>query len=129
MLQDAVHDGIASGLSEPAALEAARDSIVSMFDSIDDEYLRARADDVRDVFARLGAAMCGDDTSSGGILLTKGCILVADELLILPSSILLLLQESCAIGAAPQVMSALLPIRKASQCRWVRISPAFMTGI
>jgi phosphotransferase system enzyme I (PtsI) len=51
-----------------------------MFEGIDDEYLRARADDVRDIFGRLRAAMAGE-SSGGQVQMPGGCILVAEELL------------------------------------------------
>ena len=53
---------------------------MAMFEGIDDEYLRARADDVRDIFGRLRAAMAGE-SSGGQVQMPGGCILVAEELL------------------------------------------------
>ncbi|MBO7603475.1 MAG: phosphoenolpyruvate--protein phosphotransferase [Bacteroidales bacterium] len=80
MLCDAVQEGISSGLAPLDALDAARDGIVAMFEGIDDEYLKARADDVRDVFGRLREAMAGE--ASGGVeQMPRGSILVAEELL------------------------------------------------
>ena len=79
MLCDTVKDNILAGMSEPEALAAARDSIVSMFEHIDDEYLKARADDVRDIFGRLRAAMTGG-TPGGESVIPDGHILVAEEL-------------------------------------------------
>ena len=80
MLRDAVQEGLQSGLAPSDALDAARDGIVAMFEGIDDEYLRARADDVRDIFGRLRAAMAGE-SSGGQVQMPGGCILVAEELL------------------------------------------------
>ncbi len=79
MLRETVEANIAAGMSETTALEASRDSIVSMFEQIDDEYLRARIDDVRDVFARLDTAMRGSAAAAPAI--AKGSVLVAEELL------------------------------------------------
>ena len=80
MVTETVQANVAAGMSESAALAATRDSIVSMFEQIDDEYLRARADDVRDIFGQLSALMCGDAAPSLPVI-EKGCVLVAEELL------------------------------------------------
>ena len=59
MVRETVEANLAAGMSDREAVEAARDSICAMFADIDDEYLRARSDDVRDVFQRLINALCG----------------------------------------------------------------------
>ena len=80
MLREAVEENIAAGMDEPEALKTAQESICAMFSDIDDEYLRARADDVRDIFLRLERALYG---SSGAISapIPRGAVLVAEELL------------------------------------------------
>ena len=83
MIKETVLADIAAGMGELQALDAACGSICAMFDQIDDEYLKARSDDVRDIFRRIREAMCGGAQSSG--TLPRGCILVAEELL--PSDI------------------------------------------
>ena len=60
LLKETVEAEIAAGKPEPEALDAACSSICAMFSDIDDEYLRARVDDVRDVFVRLKDALGGD---------------------------------------------------------------------
>lgn len=79
MLTDSVEGLIADGLSERDALTAACTQICSMFADIDDEYLKARVDDVRDVCARLERAMCGGSDDLPYV--PEGCVLVAEELL------------------------------------------------
>ena len=78
MIKDAVAESVASGMDELAALRAARDGIVAMFGQVDDEYLRARADDVRDIFGQIEACMCG--VAAGPVELPQGAVLVAEEL-------------------------------------------------
>ncbi len=59
MLREAVEANIASGMSDSEAVDAACTGICAMFSEIDDEYLRARVDDVRDIFRRLKDALGG----------------------------------------------------------------------
>lgn len=77
LLEESISSGIADGLSPADAVKAAGESISAMFADIDDEYLRARADDVRDVCGRLEMKIRGEAKSTD---IPKGCILVADEL-------------------------------------------------
>ena len=65
MLREAVEANIAAGISDREAVDAACESICAMFSEIDDEYLRARVDDVRDIFRRLKDAMCGAGKERG----------------------------------------------------------------
>ena len=85
MVREAVEAGKASGLSDLEAVKAAEESICAVFSGIEDEYLRARVDDVRDVFRRLTEAICGDDSDlpQAPATDTKGArvVLVAEELL------------------------------------------------
>ena len=53
LLEEQVEAALAEGLSATAAVDAAAEAICAMFADIDDEYLRARADDVRDVCRRI----------------------------------------------------------------------------
>jgi len=78
MLQESIDGFIAEGKSEADAVDAATESICAMFADIDDEYLRARADDVRDICARIKRKITGSSVSEK---LPDGCILVAEELL------------------------------------------------
>ena len=85
MLKETVEAELAAGKSEPEALDAACSSICAMFSDIDDEYLRARVDDVRDVFRRLKDAICENGRGSRGAQRAKAGsaakpIIVAEEL-------------------------------------------------
>ena len=79
MLAEGIEELTAEGLSEHEALTRTCTSICSMFAGIDDEYLRARVDDVRDVCARLERSMCGTSVELADI--PDGCVLVSEELL------------------------------------------------
>ncbi|MCO5177752.1 MAG: phosphoenolpyruvate--protein phosphotransferase [Thermomicrobiales bacterium] len=65
-------------VSADTAVREVADSIVAMFEELDDEYLRARAADVRDVANQLRAALSGADDS--GASLPNNAIVVADEI-------------------------------------------------
>ena len=80
VLSETVRGNVAAGMDALTAMDAARDTIISMFGQIDDEYLAARADDVRDIFGRLRDAMTGGGGASAPYRVSKGCILVAEEL-------------------------------------------------
>jgi len=60
------------------AVHDVTNAIVAMFEELDDEYLRARAADVRDVAHQILSALRGDDTSSTP--LPANAIVVADEI-------------------------------------------------
>lgn len=79
LLRETVEKYIFDGLTEQKAIEAACAQICQTFTEIDDEYLRARVDDVRDVFNRIGRAVAGETTANVDV--PRGSILVAEELL------------------------------------------------
>ena len=79
MVTDTVQSNMAAGMQPLKALDSAGNAIASMFAGIDDEYLAARVDDVRDIFRRLRDAMTGN--SSPQAEFPEGGILVAEELL------------------------------------------------
>ncbi|MFC4103201.1 phosphoenolpyruvate--protein phosphotransferase [Paenibacillus xanthanilyticus] len=59
-LLDRARGAIASELkSAEAAIAAARDEIAAMLESLDDEYLRERAADIRDICGRINARLTG----------------------------------------------------------------------
>ena len=78
MLRDAIEEHTAGGEDPLDAVASACDDIVSMFSSIDDEYLRSRVDDVKDVCNNLESRLAGN--SSGSLNIPKGAVVVADEL-------------------------------------------------
>ena len=80
MLRDSVLEYIGSGSSAMEACQSACSDLVAMFAAMDDEYLSARADDIKDIFARIEANL------SGGVVnpfegVKQGDIIVAKELL------------------------------------------------
>lgn len=79
LLTDTVQANLDAGMEPLGAVEAARDAICAMFEGIDDEYLRTRADDVRDVFRRITGFMCGTSMERRDI--PHGSVVVAEELL------------------------------------------------
>lgn len=78
MIEAAVEESLQCGMSEKEAVEAAREQICRMFEDIEDEYLRARVEDVRDIFRRIMRKMEGADDKVPEI--PDGSILVAEEL-------------------------------------------------
>lgn len=87
MLSESVLSKIAEGESACEATAAAAEEMVAMFEAIDDEYLAARAADIKDIFARISANL------SGGVQnpfegVEQGDIVVAEE--IFPSDMALL---------------------------------------
>ena len=80
MLRDAVLEYIGSGKGAAEACQAACGDLVAMFEAMDDEYLSARADDIKDIFARIVANLAGgvQNPFEGA---KEGDIIVAKELL------------------------------------------------
>lgn len=68
------------GMGAVEASHKASEELVAMFSEIDDEYLRARADDVRDVFGRIITSLTGGSTNPFGAV-PDGSVIVAEELL------------------------------------------------
>lgn len=79
MLSESVEAFLEEDMTPVAAVEAACEQICGMFAEIDDEYLRARVDDVRDVCRRLERKLCGDVRTWDEV--EPGSVIVADELL------------------------------------------------
>ena len=78
VLSDAIEEHIAGGENPLDAVASACDDIVSMFSSIDDEYLRSRVDDVKDVCRNLESRLAGN--SSASLDIPDGAVVVADEI-------------------------------------------------
>ena len=79
LLRETIDDFVGQGFDVPAAVERTSEMLAAQFEAIDDEYLRARADDVRDVCRRLLTCLQGSRQGSFGQI-PDGCIVVADEL-------------------------------------------------
>jgi phosphotransferase system enzyme I (PtsI) len=65
-------------MAASAATHAVADELVAVFDTLDDDYLRARASDVRDVSGRILLALNSDATPA--LEISDDTIIVADEL-------------------------------------------------
>lgn len=62
------------------ALKLQRDSLVAVFDQMEDAYLRTRRDDVDHVIHRIQRILLSEETHEHEPGALKGCIVVADEL-------------------------------------------------
>ena len=76
MIADGVQEHIAEGMCAESAVQTTCEEVVAMFADIDDEYLRARTDDVRDIFARILDNLAGG-ASNPFAELRSGDIVVA----------------------------------------------------
>ncbi len=77
---DEVTSKIKDGTNAETALTEVVDNFVEMFMAIDDEYLRARASDLKDVYTRLIYTIKGVELVSFDTL-EAGSIIIADDLL------------------------------------------------
>jgi len=75
-----VQEKIEDGKSLEEALKEVEDEVVSLFESLEDERFRSRADDIKDIMRRIREAISGNE-----LVVPKGSIIVSDE--ILPSQI------------------------------------------
>lgn len=71
---------IEDGLGAYEAILQTSDALCAMFDEIDDEYLKARKDDVKDVCRRIARKITGEDRHSPFEGMREGSIIVAEEL-------------------------------------------------
>ncbi len=74
---DAAHEAIEGGATAEYAALTTGETFAVMFAQMDDEYMKARSTDVRDISQRLCDVLTG---ASGGAELTEPSILVADDL-------------------------------------------------
>lgn len=79
MLREAIDAAISAGLSVMEATDKACEDICAMFDELDDEYLQARKDDVKDVVARLKRILAGEADRMLQLPDYEHIILVAEE--------------------------------------------------
>jgi phosphoenolpyruvate-protein phosphotransferase len=84
---------IADGADPHDAIHIAGEEVAAVFEAMDDELLSARADDVRDVAARIGRNMVGAD---GPRLAERAIVLAVD----LPPSVTVELDRSLLAGIA-----------------------------
>ena len=79
LLLETINKYISEGLSPVSAVKAAGEELAGMFGEIDDEYLRARVDDVRDVCRNLEDCLSGASTNLFEDL-PQDAVVVAEEL-------------------------------------------------
>ncbi len=76
---DSVHNIINNqGLNAEYAVASTGDNFSEMFSNMEDEYFRARADDIKDISQRLVSILCGNEEESN--VWDNPLILVADDL-------------------------------------------------
>lgn len=80
MLQEQAIMFIEEGMDVYSAVRSTSDALCTMFDEIDDEYLKARKDDVKDVCRRIACKISGECDADGFAGLEAGSIIVAEEL-------------------------------------------------
>ena len=80
MAGDPMLAGLVEGRIAEKALGEACEEVCGMFAALDDDYLRGRTDDVRDVCARIRRVLSGKTAHDPFAGLAPGTIVVADEL-------------------------------------------------
>ena len=75
-LTDLVSAAIADGAEASAAVRQAGEQCAAMFSAMDDEYMRERAADVRDIAARICRILSGEAEHT----ITAPCLIAAEEL-------------------------------------------------
>lgn len=80
MLEEQAIMFIEEGMDAYSAVSSTSVALCAMFDEIDDEYLKARKDDVKDVCRRIADKICGECGEDGFAGLGPGSIIIAEEL-------------------------------------------------
>ena len=81
LLEETTLGHISEGMSAASAVSQAGEEIAEMLSGIDDEYLKSRADDVRDICSRLKDIIEGNKVHNPFEDINEGTIIIADELL------------------------------------------------
>ena len=79
LLQETIESNIAEGMAPREAVEAAAEGIAAMLSGCGDDYMAARADDVRDVCRGIVESLCGDSSNQFADI-PDDSVLVAEEL-------------------------------------------------
>ena len=79
LLQETIESNIAEGMAPREAVEAAAEGISAMLSGCGDDYMAARADDVRDVCRGIVESLCGDSSNLFSDI-PDDSVLVAEEL-------------------------------------------------
>lgn len=80
MLLESVESYIEANLSALSALQKAKNDLVTLFENIEDTYLRERVADVKDICNRIANHLSGNKTKNK-IEIEEGAIIVAEELM------------------------------------------------
>lgn len=80
MLEEQAIMFIEEGMDAYSAVKSTSEALCAMFDGIDDEYLKARKYDVKDVCRRIAGKISGECDENGFAGLEAGSIIVAEEL-------------------------------------------------
>ena len=80
MLAESIEAAVSEGLSADAAVRRGCSGICEMFAGIDDEYLRSRVDDVKDLCNQIERAIAGTTSVNPFAGLPEGTVIVAEEL-------------------------------------------------
>jgi|SRR5690554_1906275 len=79
MLADAIHEAMDGGKNAEQAVNQAGENFAAMFDAMDDEYMKGRAADVRDICTRWINNLLGVETGSLGNI-TQPSVVFAHDL-------------------------------------------------
>ncbi|MEE3476974.1 MAG: PEP-utilizing enzyme, partial [Candidatus Cryptobacteroides sp.] len=79
LLQETIESNIAEGMAPREAVEATAEGIAAMLSGCGDDYMAARADDVRDVCRGIVESLCGDSSNQFADI-PDDSVLVAEEL-------------------------------------------------
>ena len=80
MIEEQAMALIEEGIGAYEAVLQTSEALCAMFDEIDDEYLKARKDDVKDVCRRIARKITGEDKHSPFDEMSQSSIIVAEEL-------------------------------------------------
>ena len=79
LLQETIENHLSEGMTAQEAVGAAADDIAALLSESGDDYMAARADDVRDVCRGLAECLCGGSSNPFGDI-PEDAVIVADEL-------------------------------------------------
>ncbi|MCF0174041.1 MAG: phosphoenolpyruvate--protein phosphotransferase, partial [Bacteroidales bacterium] len=80
MIEEGIEEAIGEGADAVSAVKQTCENVCAMFSEIDDEYLRARVDDVKDVCRRIEEELEDKNCSNPFADLPPGSIIVSEEL-------------------------------------------------
>lgn len=81
MLLESVEAYIEANLSALSALQKTKNDLVTLFENIEDTYLRERVADVKDICNRIAGHLSGNKSQKNNIDIEEGSIIIAEELM------------------------------------------------